>query len=62
MADVFYRILVGCLLWLSNWIRSDIAYVIFFVSQFLNDSGLLYWSAVKRILRYFKGTGGIEFL
>lgn len=28
MEAVFYLMFVGCLLWISNWIRSDVEYVI----------------------------------
>lgn len=55
MSEIFYRMLVGCLLWISNWTRSDIVYVILTVFQFLVNSGQMYRIVVKRILRYLKG-------
>jgi hypothetical protein len=36
--------------------RSDISFVVNRVSQFMHSPNLSYWSAVKRILRYLKGT------
>lgn len=43
------------MLWIVNWIRSDIAFVTFMVFQFFVNSGSVYWVAVKRVFRYLKG-------
>ena len=44
-------------------IRPDLCFSISYVSQFLNNPGKKHWLAVKRILRYLKGTVdyGIKF-
>lgn len=36
--------------------RPDICYAVGFVSRFQSNPGLAHWKAVKRILRYLKGT------
>lgn len=46
---------VGCLLWVVNWIRSDVLYVVFTVLQFLVNSGEAYSVVAKRVFYYFKG-------
>lgn len=55
MQNISYRMLVGCLLWVVNWTRSDISFVVLTVFQFFVNFGQVYWVAVKRVLRYFKG-------
>lgn len=59
MANVPYQTLVGCLLWISNWTRPDIAYATSCISQYLTNPGLAHWSAAKRVLRYLKGTSDL---
>lgn len=39
MRDVPFRMLVGCLLWLSNWTRPVISYATSIVLQFLANPG-----------------------
>ena len=50
------------------WTRPDIAQAVGVVSQYMANPGGEYWKAVKRILRYIRGTsdvalcyGGLEF-
>ncbi|XP_054819004.1 secreted RxLR effector protein 161-like [Prosopis cineraria] len=55
LADsISYRKLVGSLQYLANT-RLDIAFVVSKLSQFLSDLTLLYWQAVKCLLRYLQG-------
>ncbi len=54
--DVPYQQVVGCLLYLSQCTRPDIAYAINDVSRFNGKHAEIHWKAVKRILRYLKGT------
>jgi transposase InsO family protein len=56
MQNVPYRQCVGRLLHLMRTTRPDIAYSVSVVSRFMNNPGQKHWNAVKRILRYLKGT------
>ena len=56
MADVPYRSAVGSLIYLVTGSRPDIAVAVSEVSKYLENPGRLHWAAVKRIIRYLKGT------
>ncbi|OWZ03591.1 Integrase, catalytic core protein [Phytophthora megakarya] len=56
MHDKVYRGLIGSLMYLMTGSRPDIAFSMMIVRKYLNNPGLTHWSAVKRILRYVKGT------
>jgi hypothetical protein len=51
-----YREAVGSLLWLARTSRPDILYAVIEVSKFCANPNLVHVTAVKRILRYLKGT------
>src|SRR5579871_2249799 len=51
-----YRSIVGALNYLAMVTRPDIAFAIGMVARFMYKPGLAHWQAVKRILRYLKGT------
>jgi hypothetical protein len=51
-----YQSAVGSLLYLSVWTRPDIAYAVSAVAKFSKEPTEEHWTAVKRILRYLKGT------
>ena len=51
-----YQSAVGCLLYLANWTRPDITFAVSNVARYSADPRLVHWTAVKRILRYLKGT------
>ena len=51
-----YQSAVGSLLYLSGWTGLDIAFVVSQVAKFCFSPTKEHWSAVKRILRYLKGT------
>ena len=49
-----YQSAIGSLLYL--WTRSDIAFAVSHVARFCSSPTKEHWTAVKRILRYLKGT------
>ena len=51
-----YRSLIGSLLHLSINTRPDICYAVNRLAQFNQSPHIEHWTAVKRILRYLKGT------
>lgn len=50
-----YRSTVGALQY-ANLTRPEIAYSVNKVCQFMHSPTIIHWQAVKRILRYLKGT------
>lgn len=56
VAEIPYPSLVGCLLFIAGGTRPDIAFAVNDVSRFNTNFGRPHWVAVKRILRYLKGT------
>jgi hypothetical protein len=51
-----FRSAIGCLNFLSNITRPDIAYQVNYLSQFSHNDGKEMFGHCKRILRYLKGT------
>lgn len=51
-----YREAVGCLMFLAIGTRPDIAFGVSLVSRFLDCAAEIHVTAVKRILKYLKGT------
>jgi hypothetical protein len=58
--DAPYREAVGCLIHISQVTRPDICYAVGLVSQFCADPTEAHWRAVKRIMRYLKGTMDLQ--
>lgn len=56
MSGVPYQEVVGSILYLAQCTRPDIAFAVGMVSKFNNQHGPAHWTAVKRILKYLKGT------
>lgn len=56
MSSVPYQEAVGSLLYISQGSRPDITYAVHSVSRFNHNPGKAHWEAVKRIMRYLKGT------
>ncbi|XP_046145576.1 secreted RxLR effector protein 161-like [Osmia bicornis bicornis] len=54
--DEPYRELVGCLIYLANASRPDIAFAANLLSRFCNNPKQTHWKMAKRVLRYLKGT------
>lgn len=57
-ADVPYREAVGSLLFLVQGTRPDLAFAVSNVSRFNDKHNSTHWVAVKRIMRYLRGTSG----
>lgn len=60
MKSIPYQEAVGSLLYLVQGTRPDLTFAISKVSQFNNNPGKAHWQAVKRILRYVKGTSHMK--
>jgi hypothetical protein len=56
MRDVPYMSAVGSLLYAALGTRPDIAHAVNVASKFMSNPGQSHWLAVKRIMRYIKGT------
>jgi hypothetical protein len=56
MKGVPYRRLVGLLMYLANTTRPDILHAVRAAAEFAHNPGEIHWRAVKRILRYLRGT------
>ena len=54
-----FRSLIGSLRYIVNT-RPDLAYAVGVVSRYMEAPGKEHWTAVKRILRYLKGTVGYD--
>lgn len=52
MQKVPYRNLLGCLSFLANRTRPDIAYAVNIFSQFQSNPGMMHWSGLLRLLGY----------
>lgn len=56
LGNIPYHEAVGCLLYLSQGTRPDIAYIVNVLSRYNNKPTAQHWSALKRVLRYLKAT------
>ena len=56
MAKVTYSSAVGSLMYVMMCIKPDICFDVGMVSKYQSNPGQTHWKAVKRILRYLKGT------
>lgn len=54
--DKPYQEAVGCLLYLSQGTRPDIAYIVNTLSRFNNQPTVEHWMAIKRVMIYLNGT------
>jgi transposase InsO family protein len=60
MKRVPYQSAVGALMWCMIASRPDICFAVTALSQFNNCYGPTHWTAVKRVMRYLKGTQHYE--
>src|SRR5690606_5271105 len=51
-----YQQAIGALLWLMVGTRPDICFVVGYLSRFNANPSEQHWQAVKRVMRYLKGT------
>ena len=56
MSKIPYMQAIGCLLFAAQISRPDICYAVNLLSRFGTNPGKAHWEAVKRIMRYLKGT------
>lgn len=56
MSEVPYMQAIGCLLFAAKISRPDICYAVNLLSRFGTNPGKPHWEAVKRVMRYLKGT------
>jgi hypothetical protein len=56
MARVPYANTVGSLIYAMMCTQPDICYAVGLVSRFQSNPALAFWKAIKRILRYLRGT------
>ena len=56
MSKIPYKEAIGLLMWAAVATQPDIAFAVSLLSQFLKNPGEVHWKAVKRVIRYFKGT------
>lgn len=61
--NVPYRELIGSLMYLAIATRPDISFALSYLSQHLENPSVAHWNALKRMLKYIKGTSnyGIKF-
>src|SRR4051812_27412725 len=60
MKNLPYQSAVGSLMYAMTGTRPDIAYAVGAVSAYNSNPGEAHWKAVKRIIRYLKGTRDLE--
>jgi hypothetical protein len=60
MQGIPYKACVGSLMYAMVATRADLAFAVSVVSQFMSKPGPMHWAAVKRIMRYLKGTSDMK--
>lgn len=55
-AQLDYSKIIGSLMYAMTCTSPDIAYSVAKLSRFTSNPGSIYWLAIKRVLRYLKGT------
>lgn len=56
MASIPYQEAIGCIMYAAQISRPDIGFAVSTLSRYNTNYGKAHWSAVKRVLRYLKGT------
>jgi hypothetical protein len=60
MKNIPYINILGAIAYLAIATRLDLAYAISVLSRFSKNPGMAHWTALKRVLRYLKGTLDIK--
>ena len=60
MLKILYANVVGCMMYSMVLTKPNLAYVLSLVSKYMAILGKEHWNTVKWILRYLKGTLGLE--
>lgn len=55
-----YRELLGSLMYIMLSFRPDICYAVGYLGRFQNQPGQAHWQALKRVVRYLKGTNKLQ--
>jgi hypothetical protein len=55
-----FRAVIGSLIYASTCTRPDVSYAVCILSQFMSDPGEEHWMLAKRVLRYLKGSLGVQ--
>ncbi|CAM8920548.1 unnamed protein product [Rhodiola kirilowii] len=56
VSQLEYSQVIGCLMYAMTSIRPDIAYAVGNLSKYTSNPSNLHWEAIKRVLKYLKGT------
>lgn len=60
MKAIPYQEAVGSIMFTAQVCRPDVSFAVNMVSRFSKNPGRVHWAAVKRILRYLKGTANMK--
>ena len=56
MRDILYQEAVSSLMYAVIGTQLDIAYTVSYLARFMLNPGCVHWEAVKRVIKYLKGT------
>ncbi|CAM8950763.1 unnamed protein product [Rhodiola kirilowii] len=56
VSQLEYSQVIGCLMYAMTSTRPDIAYVVGKLSRYTSNPSNLHWEAIRRVLKYLKGT------
>ena len=56
MRNILYQEAVGSLMYAVIATQPDIAYAVSYLARFMSNPGSAHWEAVKKVIRYLKGT------
>lgn len=54
--------MIGCLMYISQWTRSDITYTTNYLSRFSNKPSKTLLSCIKRMFQYLSGTKDVKLI